>query len=564
MASSWSALKIELIGTGEQSGSWGNTTNINLGDGGAGLEQAIVGRAELVTGDFTSNSYTLSYTDTNAVQDFRALVLDITATLSAAGTVIVPAINKPYLVFNNSVGGYDVTVKVSGQTGVTVPNGKKAIVYNNGTDVGHALSWIDSLTLGNALAVTSGGTGQTSFTNGQLLIGNTTGNTLSKATLTAGNNISVTNGTGSITLAATAAGSDTQIQFNDGGTNLGGDSGLVYNKTTNTLTVDVVDIGTGAGNIATNTAIGDQALDANTTGFENVAVGHRALTSNTTGDYCTAIGADALYSNTSANYNTAVGTDAAVLTSTGISNTAVGASALVYNVSGSFNTAFGTAALFDATGGANVAVGYYALSSIVNVTNNTAIGHQALKDDTGISNSSALGANTAVTGSNQVQLGDSSTTTYVYGTVQNRSDARDKADIRDTELGLDFIMSLRPVDYKWDYRETYKTAAPEKPIKGTPEAQQEYAAKMEQWRQQNNLSNITPNGSNKRSRYHHGLIAQEVKAVMNAKGIDFGGYQDHSVNGGDDVLSIGYDELIAPLIKAIQELKAEIEELKAR
>jgi len=564
MASSWSALKIELIGTGEQSGSWGNTTNINLGDGGAGLEQAIVGRAELVTGDFTSNSYTLSYTDTNAVQDFRALVLDITATLSAAGTVIVPAINKPYLVFNNSVGGYDVTVKVSGQTGVTVPNGKKAIVYNNGTDVGHALSWIDSLTLGNALAVTSGGTGQTSFTNGQLLIGNTTGNTLSKATLTAGNNISVTNGTGSITLAATAAGSDTQIQFNDGGTNLGGDSGLVYNKTTNTLTVDVVDIGTGAGNIATNTAIGDQALDANTTGFENVAVGHRALTSNTTGDYCTAIGADALYSNTSANYNTAVGTDAAVLTSTGISNTAVGASALTYNVSGSFNTAFGTAALYDATGGANVAVGYYALSSIETVSNNTAIGHQALKDDTGISNSSALGANTAVTGSNQVQLGDSSTTTYVYGTVQNRSDARDKADIRDTELGLDFIMSLRPVDYKWDYRETYKTAAPEKPIKGTPEAQQEYAAKMEQWRQQNNLSNITPNGSNKRSRYHHGLIAQEVKAVMNAKGIDFGGYQDHSVNGGDDVLSIGYDELIAPLIKAIQELKAEIEELKAR
>lgn len=564
MASSWSALKIELIGTGEQSGSWGNTTNINLGDGGAGLEQAIVGRAELVTGDFTSNSYTLSYTDTNAVQDFRALVLDITATLSAAGTVIVPAINKPYLVFNNSVGGYDVTVKVSGQTGVTVPNGKKAIVYNNGTDVGHALSWIDSLTLGNALAVTSGGTGQTSFTNGQLLIGNTTGNTLAKATLTAGNNISVTNGTGSITLAATAAGSDTQIQFNDGGTNFGGDSGLVYNKTTNTLTVDVVDIGTGAGNIATNTAIGDQALDANTTGLENVAVGLRALTSNTTGDYCVAIGADALFANTTGDYNTAVGSDAAVLTSTGISNTAVGASALTYNVSGSFNTAFGTAALFDATGGANVAVGYYALSSIENVSNNTAIGHQALKDDTGISNSSALGANTAVTGSNQVQLGDSSTTTYVYGTVQNRSDARDKADIRDTELGLDFIMSLRPVDYKWDYRETYKTAAPEKPIKGTPEAQQEYAAKMEQWRQQNNLSNITPNGSNKRSRYHHGLIAQEVKAVMDAKGIDFGGYQDHSVNGGDDVLSIGYDELIAPLIKAIQELKAEIEELKAR
>lgn len=562
--STWSSLKIELIGTGEQSGSWGNTTNTNLGDGGAGLEQAIVGLAELVTGDFTSNTYTLGYTNSNGLQDFRALVLDITATLSAAGTVIVPAINKPYLVFNNSVGGYDVTVKVSGQPGVTVPNGEKAIVYNDGTDVGHALSWIDSLTLGNALAVTSGGTGQTSFTNGQLLIGNTTGNTLSKATLTAGNNISVTNGTGSITVAATAAGSDTQIQFNDGGTNLGGDSGLVYNKTTNTLTVDVVDIGTGAGNIATNTAIGDQALDANTTGVQTVAIGYRALTNNTEGDYGVAIGSDALFANTVGDFNIAIGNVAGAAITSGISNTVIGASALRFNVSGSYNNAVGAAALYNVTGGANVGIGYYALSTITSTSNNTAVGHQALSAASGVSNSAGFGANTAVTGSNQVQLGDSATTTYVYGTVQNRSDARDKADVRDTELGLDFIMSLRPVDYKWDYRETYKTALPEPPLKSTPEAQEEYAAKMEQWRQQNNLSNITPTGANKRSRYHHGLIAQEVKAVMDAKGIDFGGYQDHSVNGGDDVLSIGYDELIAPLIKAIQELKAEIEELKAR
>jgi hypothetical protein len=50
------------------------------------------------------------------------------------------------------------------------------------------------------------------------------------------------------------------------------------------------------------------------------------------------------------------------------------------------------------------------------------------------------------------------------------------------------------------------------------------------------------------------LIAQEVKSVMDNKGIDFGGYQDHSVKGGEDVLSLGYSELIAPLIKAIQEL----------
>ena len=166
MASTYSALKIELIGTGEQAGTWGTTTNINLGNGGAGLEQAIVGMATLVTGDFTANSYTLPYTDTNGLQDFRALVLDITATLSAAGEVIVPAIQKPYIILNNSVGGYAVTVKVTGQTGVSVPNGAKILVYNNGTDVGAAITHLTSLTLASALPVASGGTGITSFGTG--------------------------------------------------------------------------------------------------------------------------------------------------------------------------------------------------------------------------------------------------------------------------------------------------------------------------------------------------------------------------------------------------------------
>lgn len=164
MASTYSALKIELIGTGDQSGTWGVTTNTNLGDGGAGLEQAIVGMATLVTGDFTTNSYTLPYTDTNGLQDFRALVLNITATLSAAGTVIVPAIEKPYIILNNSVGGYAVTVKVTGQTGVSVPNGAKILVYNNGTDVGAAITHLTSLTLASALPVASGGTGVTTST----------------------------------------------------------------------------------------------------------------------------------------------------------------------------------------------------------------------------------------------------------------------------------------------------------------------------------------------------------------------------------------------------------------
>jgi len=61
------------------------------------------------------------------------------------------------------------------------------------------------------LPVANGGTGQTSYTDGQLLIGNTTGNTLTKATLTAGTGITVTNASGSITIAATGGGGSTSI-----------------------------------------------------------------------------------------------------------------------------------------------------------------------------------------------------------------------------------------------------------------------------------------------------------------------------------------------------------------
>lgn len=164
MSSTYSDLKFELIATGEQSGTWGDTTNTNIG---TAIEQAIVGMATLATGDFTANVCTLTLSNTNALQDARALCLNITATLSGAGTVNVPAIEKPYIVINGS--SYTVTVKVSGQTGVAVPAGKRTVVYNDGTDVGNQVSYLANLALGSALAATSGGTGQTSFTTGDLL-----------------------------------------------------------------------------------------------------------------------------------------------------------------------------------------------------------------------------------------------------------------------------------------------------------------------------------------------------------------------------------------------------------
>ena len=157
MASTYSALKIELIGTGEQSGTWGTTTNTNLGD--TALGEAITGSADVA---FSSGPVTLTLTDTNASQTARNLRLNLTGTSGGAQNLIVPNIEKLYLVNN---GCADViTVKNSSGTGIAVPAGKSMFVFNTGTNVVDAVTHATSLTLGSALPVASGGTGVTSST----------------------------------------------------------------------------------------------------------------------------------------------------------------------------------------------------------------------------------------------------------------------------------------------------------------------------------------------------------------------------------------------------------------
>ena len=131
MASTFSNLKIQLMATGENYGTWGTTTNTNLG---TAIEQALV---ETATVTFASGDVTLTLTDTASAQDARALRLDLTGTTGGARDLIVTAIQKPYIVNNGTVD--IITVKVSGQTGVAVPAGLSYLLYNNGTDVVNAL-----------------------------------------------------------------------------------------------------------------------------------------------------------------------------------------------------------------------------------------------------------------------------------------------------------------------------------------------------------------------------------------------------------------------------------------
>lgn len=329
-----------------------------------------------------------------------------------------------------------------------------------------------------------------------------------------------------------------------------------------------IGIETGNGTGAHNTAVGNMAFSLNQTGQYNTAIGNKAMYRSNRGTNNVAVGASALESTATGHQNTAVGFETMVKNNNGGSNTAVGCRALFYNVSGGPNVAIGVAALFRNTSGSyNVALGAEALGKNTVHNRSTAIGHGALAD-TDFSDTIGIGANTAVTGSNQAQIGASDVTVYCYGAVQNRSDERDKTDIQDTNLGLNFLMKLRPREYRWDYREDYINREEMKKelkiLEETKIEEEEKTKKREEILKKYSLENVIKDGKQKGWRLHQGFIAQEVFETMRELGVDFGGYQDHSINGGKDVLSLGYEEFIPVLVKGLQEQQEEIKELKSR
>jgi hypothetical protein len=160
MSSSYSTnLKIELVTTGEQVGVWGDTTNENFVNV---FEEAIVGRGNP---DFSTDAdLTIALVNSVNSQTARNLYLNVTSSvvggLTTTRNLIVPTINKTYVVENNTTGGQSIVVKTSAGTGITIPNGRSMAVYVDGTNVVVASNYVILAggTVGGSNIVTETGT----------------------------------------------------------------------------------------------------------------------------------------------------------------------------------------------------------------------------------------------------------------------------------------------------------------------------------------------------------------------------------------------------------------------
>ena len=254
------------------------------------------------------------------------------------------------------------------------------------------------------------------------------------------------------------------------------------------------------------------AITANTTGTENTALGSLALFGGNGGQNV-AIGFSAMRLNVSGEANVAVGNGVLLNNTTGDANVGIGARALRYNSTGQGNTAVGVEALENAafsvsSGDYNTCLGFQAGNTITTGSNNTCLGNGAQPS--------------SITVSDEITLGNSSIATLRCQviTITSLSDARDKKDIVELDAGLDFVEQLKPVSFTWNMRDGGKV----------------------------DISDT-------------GFIAQDLKQVQIDTGINIPGLV---YEANPERMEASYGKLLPVLVKAIQDLKKELDELKAQ
>jgi hypothetical protein len=264
------------------------------------------------------------------------------------------------------------------------------------------------------------------------------------------------------------------------------------------------------------------SLFSNTTGTYNTAAGYQSLFANAGGSYNAALGSYSL-ANSTTSYNTGVGAYALNINTTGDHNTAVGFFANINNSTGSNNTAIGAGALTSSTGSGNTGLGKGADVSA------------------GLSNCTALGYGAVVQTANQAIIGNASVTS-IGGLVgwSNFSDGRFKANIKENVPGLLFINKLKPVTYNLDIAKINEFRGTKAVANDKATADMQQAEKI----------------------IRTGFVAQDVEKAAQDVGYDFDGV--HHPGNSKDNYALVYADFVPSLVKAVQELSQQNEQLKSQ